>query len=493
MADNVAITPGSGTTIAADEVVDGTLGTVKVQYVKIMDGTVDGTSKQTVNSDGSTYVREYDSLGQAQYNFPAGFVRTSDEPRQVFYDPFDAALDTTNVWTTPTVGNSATLASVTSGTMSLATGTTASGWSKLFSLPTFKLPIPGWMGFSFAINLPDGAAPTANSYRFWGSGTPATTPTTAAPLTDAVGFELTTAGKLFAVVYNNGIRTAIQDLSSSGNNKQPLDTSSHRYIVYIRTDRAYWYIDSLATPVATSSFQAPAIQTLPITFVAVGGSTPPATTTQIQCNGAVVWDTGKNATQLADGTFPWRKARISSAGALQVDNSGVTQPVSIAATVSDNITQFGGVALSTGLGASGTGIPRVTLSTDSSVSLGTSQGKTVVLKTGTLASSATTPDQVVLTYTITTGKTFYLCSLDCLVRLTTFAATATLFGTISLENPSGTKLWTMDMVGTGVTNQYILQLIEPVPMSSATVVRVVCTPAAATAFTWRANFAGYEK
>ena len=50
MADNVAVTAGSGTTIAADEVVDGTLGTVKVQYVKIMDATLDGTTKAAVGA-----------------------------------------------------------------------------------------------------------------------------------------------------------------------------------------------------------------------------------------------------------------------------------------------------------------------------------------------------------------------------------------------------------------------------------------------------------
>lgn len=52
MSDNVAITAGSGTSIAADEVSDGTLGTVKVQYVKLMDGTLDGTTKAAVNSNG---------------------------------------------------------------------------------------------------------------------------------------------------------------------------------------------------------------------------------------------------------------------------------------------------------------------------------------------------------------------------------------------------------------------------------------------------------
>ena len=50
MADNVVVTAGSGTTVAADEVVDGTLGTVKVQFVKLMDGTLDGTAKATIKA-----------------------------------------------------------------------------------------------------------------------------------------------------------------------------------------------------------------------------------------------------------------------------------------------------------------------------------------------------------------------------------------------------------------------------------------------------------
>jgi hypothetical protein len=52
MADNVLVTPGSGATIAADEVTDGTLGSVKVQYVKLMDGTLDGTTKGVISSAG---------------------------------------------------------------------------------------------------------------------------------------------------------------------------------------------------------------------------------------------------------------------------------------------------------------------------------------------------------------------------------------------------------------------------------------------------------
>lgn len=51
MVDNVTL-PGTGQAVAADEVTDGTLGTVKAQFIKIMDGTLDGTAKALVNADG---------------------------------------------------------------------------------------------------------------------------------------------------------------------------------------------------------------------------------------------------------------------------------------------------------------------------------------------------------------------------------------------------------------------------------------------------------
>jgi hypothetical protein len=80
---------------------------------------------------------------------------------------------------------------------------------------------------------------------------------------------------------------------------------------------------------------------------------------------------------------------LTLAGALRTDASATTQPISGSVSVSNfpatqpvsgtvtanqggapwsqNLTQFGGVALSTGTGASGTGIPRVTISNDSSL------------------------------------------------------------------------------------------------------------------------------
>lgn len=126
-------------------------------------------------------------------------------------------------------------------------------------------------------------------------------------------------------------------------------------------------------------------------------------------------------------------------------------------------------------------------------SLGNSTGKTNVGQTGTLASSAATADQVIRTYTVTAGKTFYLCWLAVNARLTTFAATATNFGEASLESPAGTKLLTTMIAGSGIGDRDYLVFTEPVPIAAGTVIRMVCTPAAATAMTWRANFGGYEK
>lgn len=253
--------------------------------------------------------------------FPAGFLRVTDEPRQLFYDPFDAALDTTNRWNAATAAGGGVAAAISAGTLTIGSGTTANGYSHLSSQPTFVPTIPAWLGASFAISIE--SAVGNNALRFWGMGTVPGAPTTAAPLTDAYGFELTTAGVLKAVIYAAGVRTEVADLASV----QPSDAANHRYIVYYRTDRVYWYIDSLATPAATSNFQSPTVQTLPVRFLSVAHSSGPAASRVITCTGLAVWDTGKNNTQLSDGTYPWRKVSISSAGRMSVDASGVAVPV----------------------------------------------------------------------------------------------------------------------------------------------------------------------
>jgi hypothetical protein len=129
-------------------------------------------------------------------------------------------------------------------------------------------------------------------------------------------------------------------------------------------------------------------------------------------------------------------------------------------------------------------------------SLGTALNKTNVLKTGTLTTTAVTVDQVVLTYTVTAGKTLFLQYLDLSGTQTAPAGgTSVVMGTISLETPSGTKVISRRFLGGGgiPAAEATIILSEPVPIASATVIRVVVTPASASSFVWIASLGGYEK
>jgi hypothetical protein len=128
------------------------------------------------------------------------------------------------------------------------------------------------------------------------------------------------------------------------------------------------------------------------------------------------------------------------------------------------------------------------------VTFSTGAAKTPVMKTGVLVTITVTADQVILTYTVTAGKTFYLQYMNVTARLTTYATTATLFGDASLENPAGTKQITAMIANAGVINPpFAVEFAEPIPIPEGTVIRIVCTPASTTSRTWRANFGGYEK
>lgn len=137
--------------------------------------------------------------------------------------------------------------------------------------------------------------------------------------------------------------------------------------------------------------------------------------------------------------------------------------------------------------------PDVSPSGSPSVSLGTITGKTATLKTGGLTSTATTADQVVLSYTVTAGKILYLEYFDLSARLTTYGATATNFGNCSLESPAGTKLYTQMVANAGAPLPAGAVFAEPIPIPGGAVVRLVCTPSAVTSFTWLGNFGGFER
>jgi len=125
-------------------------------------------------------------------------------------------------------------------------------------------------------------------------------------------------------------------------------------------------------------------------------------------------------------------------------------------------------------------------------SLNASTGKkTVVMKTGSLTTTATTADQIILTYTVTAGKTLYLEYVGVGASLTTASNSNDILGLASFENPSGTKVlgdyrqWPGHGPG-------VYPFSDPLPVAAGTVIRWVTTPAGASSRIWVGNFGGYE-
>jgi hypothetical protein len=260
----------------------------------------------------------------------AGELRVQEQPTQQFFTAYDTGLDTTNAWKAPTASGGGVAATSATANTVLGTGTTASGYSYLESQATFPPEAPGWLLIQHAINIEFPVS--VNAYRFWGLGTSPGSPTAAAPLTNAIGFEVATTGKMYAVVYASGTRMVVQDLSTgTGNSTQPQDANVYSFNMYFRGDKTYFSIGSLDNIVAqTYGGPGPDVNTLPVKLTAIAGSTPPVSSVLLTSNAATVAATSRNNVQLSDGTYQWRKASVDTAGNLAI-RGGYTELASLTA------------------------------------------------------------------------------------------------------------------------------------------------------------------
>lgn len=184
-------------------------------------------------------------------------------------------------------------------------------------------------------------------------------------------------------------------------------------------------------------------------------------------------------------------ARLSDGAAFyDATKTGQLPAALVGGRLDDNIGSWLGSTVPTvGQKAGASSIPVVLASDQGSI------GKTSVLKTGTLATTAVTADQVILTYTVTAGKTFHLEYIHLSASRTVIAAAAAVLGLCSVETPSGTKIFTCRFTNptTSEAPNVIVPIGEPIPIAAGIVIRVVCTPADVTSTTWIANLGGYER
>jgi hypothetical protein len=254
---------------------------------------------------------------------------------QLFDDTYDTGLDTVNRWNTPIAAGGGVVASNTPGMTALGTGTTANGYSYITSQYIFQQRSPGWLRYTNAINLEFPIV--VNTYRFWGFGNQTATPTAAAPISNGIGFEVATNGKMYAVTYASGTRNIIQDMSiSTGNATQPADSLVHKYFVFFRGDRSYWCIDNANNVVATMLTGAlgPIVNALPLLMLAVAGSSAPVSSGALTSNALFVGDTTSSTIRIQDGTFGWRKTTVDINGNLSTKDysDGPVTPGTVAST-----------------------------------------------------------------------------------------------------------------------------------------------------------------
>lgn len=252
------------------------------------------------------------------------------QPKKVLTDDFGVStLNVINKFQTPTTANGGVAAAngtcpgAACGAAVMGTGTTANGQSFLATQLVFQPRNPGYYRFQTNINLP--APGTINQFLSWGfsnittgtTGLSAANPCgTANSGGAAAAFGLSTAGKLQAYTCASGNFLLIADLSapqgstpiqtSSGIwtggcscTPQPPDTQSYKYVMDNLGDNVIWYTeqpDGTLRRVAffTRGAAGPDVNALPVTYMALGGATPPAVSSTIQINQISVADTAGN-------------------------------------------------------------------------------------------------------------------------------------------------------------------------------------------------------
>jgi hypothetical protein len=279
----------------------------------------DASGRQNVNA----FITSPNAQTAGLYAFinAYGTLRVSPEAMAVFIDNFNGTtIDTTN-WATPVTSGGGTVTQ-SSGVLTLAVGTTGGAYAALNSNALFYQDGLGFLIHASLMKME--ASTVAGTYRFWGQGTLPGSPAVGTPISDGIGWEVDTSGKLNCVVWQAGTKVFSQNVA------KPTDGAWHRYGYFTRPDTTIWYIDSLETPVATlsqtgsASNLGPSTTSLPVLKALYNPASAPGSAPTYQFEAVALADSTNSAVQIADSTYPWRNATINSQGQLAVTSTPTT-------------------------------------------------------------------------------------------------------------------------------------------------------------------------
>lgn len=352
--------PTGASTAANQTTANNSLSSIDGKMATLGQKTMANSQPVVISSDQSILTTRMASSATAAALglFPTvtgyGVLRVSPESSSMFFDTFDTD-DTTNNWTLKT---STGTSSITTGTLTNASTTTASAYGGRFSIPLFKPRGINFLGFGASIRFANSTI--ANTLRWIGIGTLPTTPTTTAPVTDGVGFILDGSGSFFGVVYAAGTQIASVNLTAY----KFTDNTFGRVGFSYRSDVILFYVGTTEYPVGSLSGFNPSIQTLPISSIAIAASSAPASSATMDIVNIGLGDTGRNQQGICDTDFPSRTAtvKLASTAALATDKPLVVavHPSSpmYQRTVDQCVTTVGtsGAALTATLAAAGAGL-----------------------------------------------------------------------------------------------------------------------------------------
>ena len=271
------------------------------------------------NTIGQVYVTSASAFSAAVSGFNR--LNVSPEPSDLLSDKFDSALDTAVRWTSTIIGTATDPAA--GGSLNLAGGTTSGNAVIVASQPLFTQKANVQLGHGVTLKFEAGPIITG-AHRFWGFGT-TNLNTVAAPLTDAIGWELDSSGSVNAVIYQGGTKVFSSPVTT------PTDGKNHRYNFQWRTDKVVFYYDSGDIPSAIASGYIPNVQVMPARFHVIVGTVSTSPTLTVTAVG--ISDTGRNSTAISDGVYGFRKASVTANNDLHVQDSINTSMVNGAISV----------------------------------------------------------------------------------------------------------------------------------------------------------------
>jgi hypothetical protein len=247
-------------------------------------------------------------------------------------DTFDGSTIDTNRWTAGGV----TTPTQASGYISLGLNTSNSNSSTLISTAT-AIPSSGFNIAEGVVQLESTQPTNPLVNRFFGFGQ-VTSFAYATPVTDGVGFEVDSTGALNCVCWVSGTRyvinstnnTLISSSCGTGGSGTALPTGGvgsnygsllswptggiSTFQVFFRENVIYWTFSTFETPCAVLEFVTPAVTTLPLRIASISATSGTVKATTFNMIGAGIADSTAQVSQMGDGTYPWRRAKIDNNG-----------------------------------------------------------------------------------------------------------------------------------------------------------------------------------